>query len=126
VSGKVLIGGGWHGDHEPATGRHRVNVDNLKVNLLLAASIVPALAGLQVIRAWSGVEARSPDRLLVIGPVDSPRGLFVLCAAAGGFTVSPFAGELAARWIVSGDPNWPVERYRVGRFNGVQQTVPAS
>jgi glycine/D-amino acid oxidase-like deaminating enzyme len=126
VSGKVLIGGGWHGDHEPATGRHRVNAENLKANLMLAVSIVPTLASLQVIRAWSGLESRSPDRLLVIGPVDSPRGLFVLCAAAGGFTISPFAGELAARWILSGDPQWPIERYHVQRFNPIQQTVPTS
>jgi sarcosine oxidase, subunit beta len=115
TTGKVLIGGGWHGEGELESGVHHVNHQNLKENLRLATSIVPRLSNLQVIRSWSGIEGRSPDRLLVMGPV-GPRGLFVLCAAAGGFTISPFAGELAARWVMRGDPGWPVDSYNVQRF----------
>jgi len=123
LTGKILIGGGWNGDGRPETGDHRLNLENLRTNLRLASAIVPEIGKLQIIRAWSGIEGRSPDRLLVIGPVAAPKGVFVLCTAAGGFTISPFAGELAARWIRRGDPGRPLDAYHVQRFATTAERV---
>ena len=115
-AGKVLIGGGWNGEGDPKQGVHSVAFANLRANLKLARTIVPRLGSLNVIRCWSGIEGRSPDRLLVVGPVPERPGLFVLCTAAGGFTISPLAGELSARWIVEGSPGIPMDAYHVKRF----------
>jgi len=114
--GKILVGGGWpgdmggddsgdaggSGDEITAPGRfdHRLRRDSVTGNLALALRTVPALAQTRLLRAWTGVEGRSPDRLPLIGSVGEPAGLHVLGCAAGGFTLAPICGVLAAQHVV--------------------------
>ena len=54
ANGTVLIGGGWQGRRDPATGRGTVDPATLIPNLQLAAHAVPALERLRVLRSWTG------------------------------------------------------------------------
>ena len=65
---------------------------------------------------WTGVEGRSPDRLPVLGPIDGVSGLHVLGCAAGGFTLAPACGRVAAELLLGQEPAIPHRPYLVSRF----------
>jgi sarcosine oxidase, subunit beta len=115
-SGKVLIGGGWHGDGDPRLGVKRVRRENMLGNLRCAIEAIPGIGRRRVLRAWVGFEGRTPDRLLISGPVGAPRGFHVVGCAAGGFTVGPLAGRIAAEYIVDGRPAISCDAFHVQRF----------
>lgn len=115
-TGKMLIGGAWHGQGDRHTGEKRVRRDTLLGNLAWAAHNIPAVARTRLLRAWVGFEGRTPDRLLMCGSADTPDGFFVVGCAGGGFTLSPFAGRLTAQHI-AGEPTDPHgDVFHVRRF----------
>jgi glycine/D-amino acid oxidase-like deaminating enzyme len=64
----------------------------------------PALAGLQVARAWGGMIDSTPDAIPVISAVDPLPGLYLSTGYSGhGFGIGPAAGRLAAD-LIAGDP----------------------
>ncbi len=132
--GKVLVGGGWLGDGDEggddspdAAGSggdnagqrrvdHRLRRESVTGNLDLAIRTVPALAQTQLLRAWTGVEGRSPDRLPLVGSVGEPAGLHVLGCAAGGFTLAPICGVLAAQHVTGEESPLSSEQISASRF----------
>lgn len=115
-SGRVIIGGGWNGTGDYVTGVKRVHFDNLVGNLRTATEAIPALGNRAVVRAWACYEGRSPDRLLMIGPLPSPKGFYVQCCAKGGFTLAPIVGLSMAEWLATGKATLPMDPYLVSRF----------
>jgi glycine/D-amino acid oxidase-like deaminating enzyme len=134
--GKVLIGGGWPGDgngddsldgHESGDRvHHRLRRESFTGNLALALRTVPALAHTQLLRGWTGVEGRSPDRLPLIGSVGDPAGLHLLGCAAGGFTLAPVCGTLAAQHVVGEESPLFSEEISARRFVGAPQHGPSN
>jgi sarcosine oxidase, subunit beta len=114
-TGRVLIGGAWKGRGDLETGTSRVVHEQLLGNLRWALQTVPALATTRVLRAWTGFEGRTPDRLPLLGPLPGTPRIHALGCAGGGFTLSPFAGRLAADLIAHRTPALPVDRYLIGR-----------
>jgi glycine/D-amino acid oxidase-like deaminating enzyme len=125
-TGKVLIGGAWRGDGDLDTGRKRLRRDSLIGNLEWACQNIPAIAGTTLLRGWVGFEGRTPDKLLLSGSVGSPKRFHVLGCAAGGYTLSPIAGVLAARHILGEASHLPSEIFDVRRFVSALDTRPAS
>jgi sarcosine oxidase, subunit beta len=82
----------------------------------MATDAIPQLADRLVVRTWACYEGRSPDRLLMIGPLPSPKGFYVQCCAKGGFTLAPIIGLTMAEWLVNGKPSTPLDPYLVSRF----------
>jgi glycine/D-amino acid oxidase-like deaminating enzyme len=115
-SGRVIIGGGWSGTGDYVTEVKRVDFANMVGNLRTAAEAVPALGMREVVRAWACYEGRSPDRLLMIGPIPSPRGFYVQCCVKGGFTLAPIVGLSMAEWLINGRPATSMDQYLVTRF----------
>lgn len=113
-TGRVLIGGAWKGHGELDAGTSRVVRDQLQGNLAWALQTVPALSTTRVIRAWTGFEGRTPDRLPLLGPLPGTPRIHALGCAGGGFTLSPIAGRLAADLIARRSPALPVDRYLIG------------
>lgn len=66
---------------------------------------MPGLAGLELIRAWSGRRPYPADGQPVIGEVPGVRGFYIATAHAG-TTLSPLSGKILAELITSG--NTPV------------------
>jgi glycine/D-amino acid oxidase-like deaminating enzyme len=121
-TGKVLIGGAWKGEGDLATGLKRVRRDGLIGNLAWACQNIPGIAQTSLLRAWVGLEGRTPDKLLISGSVGSPRGFHVLGCSGGGYTVSPAAGVLAAQHVLGEQPDLPWEPFHVRRF--IDMTSP--
>jgi sarcosine oxidase subunit beta len=79
-------------------------------------ALVPALAGLEVSRAWAAAVDRTPDHKPII---DEPRpGFFVLTAGSHGMMQGPALGEKLAD-MIDGRPlsGAPLEEVRLSRFH---------
>jgi sarcosine oxidase, subunit beta len=116
-NGTCLIGGGWQGRGGPADGERReLHYENFLHNMRVAAEVVPALAGLRVVRAWSGFEAVAPDALPMVGRLPGHEDAFVLTSARGGYSQGPALGRLLAELILEGQTSLPVQRFDPARF----------
>lgn len=114
--GNVIIGGG-HGESDPAVPWSRPLPAVTRGALNLAVALVPALANAQVIRSWSGIDGRMPDRIPVIGPSVTTRGLFHAFGFSGhGFQLGPAIGAIMAELILDGRTDIPLDAFRVDRF----------
>jgi glycine/D-amino acid oxidase-like deaminating enzyme len=85
----------------------------------------PALAGIEVARAWGGLIDHTPDQIPVISEVDSLPGFFLSTGYSGhGFGIGPGAGRLAAD-IVAGDrPIVDPTDFRYARMIDGSKLVP--
>lgn len=99
--GRLMVGGGWPAGSMRPDGSADVDETGIAGSLAQAARVLPALAELQVDRAWSGPLAATPDEMPVIGEIPGRAGFFV----AGGtyaFTFAPvWSRSLAA--LITGD-----------------------
>lgn len=116
VTGKVLVGGGWPGGGERDSGERHLIRQSIRGNADEAIRVIPALAGARLLRAWTGFEGRTPDRLPIIGPVRKGSSLHVLGCASGGFTLAPVCGLLVAQTIAGEAPAISYDEFRVTRF----------
>lgn len=69
------------------------------------AAAFPFFRQIRVEQSWAGVMDVTPDAIPVIGPVDSPPGLFLSTGYSGhGFGIAPGAGHLMADLIDGSTP----------------------
>lgn len=119
--GNFLIGGGWPSRLVQRRGvvdleaRPALRFDALAGNAWTARRVVPAVGGLAVVRAWSGVAPLTADQLPLLGPVRRRPGLFVAVGGAG-FTLAPVLARLAAEAVLGGDATAPHADYDPGRY----------
>jgi len=112
ASGGFLIGGGWYGGFDPATGRSHTLRRNIEGNLWVSAKALPALRALSIVRAWTGVNT-AIDRAPLLGEAPGHPG-FYNAVTANGYTLGPVAGQLTAAAILHGeaiDPHYRIERF---------------
>lgn len=124
-AGNVLIGGGW-----PAKLRGETSLgpdpqaclteSSMIGNAALAVHVVPALAELNLIRAWSGIASISPDHLPVLGEIEGMPGVFI-AAGESSFTLGPTYARLISELICRGQTSMPLHLYRPGRFERSNQ-----
>ncbi|HWT08692.1 MAG TPA: FAD-dependent oxidoreductase [Roseomonas sp.] len=110
--GHLLIGGGWPGVHDPATGATRNRRDSIEGNLWVAGHVVPALAGLSVLRAWTGMNVHI-DRAPILGEAPGCPGLFAAVTSSG-YTLGPVAGRITADALLGRDavaPDFAIARF---------------
>ncbi|WP_137125167.1 FAD-dependent oxidoreductase [Roseomonas sp. HF4] len=93
-NGHLLIGGAWPGEHDSATGATRNRRTSIEGNLWVAGHVVPALAGLSVLRAWTGMNVHV-DRAPILGEAPGCPGLFAAVTSSG-YTLGPVAGRMTA------------------------------
>jgi sarcosine oxidase subunit beta len=115
-NGTVLIGGGWQGRGSPEEGRGEVVPETLRTNLALALFAVPALAGLRIVRSWTGFEANVPDFYPLAGPLPGVPDAHVLACVRGGYTIGPYIGRLMGESILGREPEMPL--FDPARFAG--------
>jgi sarcosine oxidase subunit beta len=114
--GNVILGGG-HGEADASVPWSRPLPEATLEATRLAAQLVPALAGVHVIRSWSGIDGRMPDRIPVIGPSRTTAGLFHAFGFSGhGFQLGPGIGAIMAELIDDGRTEIPLDPFRVDRF----------
>jgi sarcosine oxidase subunit beta len=114
--GNVVLGGGY-GEGDPAVPYARplpaVSLETMR----LAQRLVPGLAGVQVIRSWSGIDGTIPDELPVICPSRTTPGLWHAFGFSGhGFMLGPGIGAILAELVLDGKTDVPLEPFRIDRF----------
>jgi sarcosine oxidase subunit beta len=116
-SGTVVIGGGLQGVADAATETSRVRFANLSAGARTAAQLFPIVARARITRTWSGIEARTPDEIPVIGESQVLPGLFHSFGYSGhGFQLCPAAGLAVAELMLRGATNLPVAAFTPARF----------
>ncbi|MBR0680411.1 FAD-binding oxidoreductase [Roseomonas eburnea] len=114
--GNIILGGG-HAECDPSLPWTRPLPEVTMEAMQLAVELVPALAGTQVIRSWSGIDGQMPDRIPVIGPSGTTPGLFHAFGFSGhGFQLGPAIGAIMAELVLDGRTDVPLEPFRIGRF----------
>jgi glycine/D-amino acid oxidase-like deaminating enzyme len=120
-TGNVLIGGGWPSKLVQRNGfvdldaRPELRFESLAGNAWTAMRVVPALRRLQVIRAWAGIAAVTPDQIPLLGDVRLRPGLF-LAAGGAAFTNGPVFARLMSQLILTGETDLPLTTYSPHRY----------
>ncbi|HVZ09278.1 FAD-dependent oxidoreductase [Rhodopila sp.] len=112
ASGGFLVGGGWFGAFNPASGRSHPLRENIQGNLWVAAQALPLLRSLAMVRSWTGINP-AIDRAPLLGEAPGLPGFFNT-VTANGYTLGPVVGEITAAAIRHGEPVNP--HYRLERF----------
>ena len=112
-TGQILIGSSREYEQ---TGTE-VNDALLRRMLERAARFMPGLAGLNILRIWTGFRAATPDQLPLIGLLRP--GVYLATGHEGlGITTSLGTARILADQILRRQPAIPVAPYLPGRFHG--------
>ena len=79
-------------------------------------TILPALAGLNVVRQWAGLYDMSPDRQPILGPAGNVEGFHVAAGFSGhGFMIGPITGQIVAEKLLGLPTALPVKKVDIIR-----------
>jgi sarcosine oxidase subunit beta len=125
--GNIVFGGGLRGPAYPDTRRAYPLPDRLPRQLRELRRLAPALAKLQVLRTWSGIEGYLDDDLPVMGASARVSGLYHAFGFCGhGFQLGPGVGDVMAELIDTGRTSTPIEPFHIGRFAAVPAALQAA
>jgi len=114
--GNIIFGGG-RGESDPDVPRSRPLPEPGYAVMAKALRLVPQLAGVQVIRSWTGIDGETPDDIPVIGPSRTTPGLFHAFGFSGhGFQLGPVIGAIMSELILDGGTDVPLEPFHIDRF----------
>ena len=86
-------------------------------------ALLPALKHVDVIRSFAGLRPYTPDGLPILGSVDGVPGFFMAAGHEGdGIALSPVTGHLMAQLIVDGRTDFPLDAFRLARFDARHST----
>lgn len=115
--GNILVGGP---PERPASRDdqfdEKVSLQELQFNTSVLTELLPGLAGLNVIRAWSGAMGIAPDGLPCVGKLDGCDGLYVAAGYPNGMSYTPVTARLLAELIVEGQSSIPLATLDPNRF----------
>jgi glycine/D-amino acid oxidase-like deaminating enzyme len=103
ANGTFILGGGWPAHPEDPPARFSTLWESAAGNAAVAVRVMPSLAGVRVVRMWTGVMAFSDDLQPVVGEVASLPGYFA-CVVPTGFTLGPLIARMLAAHIAGRAP----------------------
>ncbi|MFY8092454.1 MAG: NAD(P)/FAD-dependent oxidoreductase [Niveispirillum sp.] len=114
--GNIVLGGSTRGPAVAETYRSFVKPQNTLTQLQQLRRLAPALARLNIIRVWTGIEGYMDDSLPVMGPSATTSGLFYAFGFSGsGFQIGPGVGQTMAELIATGATGIDLAHYKVER-----------
>ncbi len=123
LRGNILFGGG-EGRAKDGFNRSRPVPETTRRTAALAASLVPLIGKLPVIRSWTGIDGDTPDGSPIVGPSETHPGLYHAFGFCGhGFQLGPAVGAVLSELIVDGNSETPIDGLSIGRF---RQTLGVS
>jgi sarcosine oxidase, subunit beta len=123
--GNIVIGGCARGPAYPDLRRAYVLPQNTLLQFRQFTRLAPALARLNIIRVWSGIEGYMPDDRPVMGPSGNVNGLYYAFGFCGhGFQLGPGVGDTMAELIDTGATSTPLEPFDIRRFASVAAQSP--
>ena len=115
--GTVVIGGGFEGSADLATGDSELSFAGVARNMANAVRLFPVLAGARVVRTWAGIEGIARDDLPVLGPSRTVPGLIHAFAFSGhGFALCPLIGQVVADLAAGRNHGFDLAPFAVDRF----------
>jgi len=118
ATGQVVVGGGFEGRADPASGRSTLDHGALATNAANASSLFPEpLRHARILRAWAGIEGMLEDGLPVIDRSPAHQGLaHAFGFSAHGFALSPLVGRLVTDLLLDRPCKFDLEPFRLDRF----------
>jgi sarcosine oxidase subunit beta len=114
-NGTLLIGGGWPARIGP-DGRPRLDRESIVANLGVAMSVVPAVAGLKLVRTWPAIVNGTADWKPILGELPGVPGMFANVFPWMGFTAGPACARITADLVLGRDPGWDLSPFSAGRY----------
>jgi sarcosine oxidase subunit beta len=111
--GEFVGGTEWKAEHP--SDEIGVTLEGLRDMASKWVRLFPQLAGVRVVRHWSGLVDQTPDLAPVLGPAPGVEGFVLDCGWIYGFMGAP-AAELLARSIVDGRLDPIIEPFAVDRL----------
>jgi D-hydroxyproline dehydrogenase subunit alpha len=112
-AGNLIIGGGWTAGFD-AAGFPQPLRPSIEGNLWVAERVVPALAGLHVIRSWAGMNLNL-DGAPLLGEAPGLPGFFNV-VTANGYTLAPLVAQITAELIRTGTTRRDIDFFTLARF----------
>ncbi len=123
--GNIVFGGGLRGPASIETCRATVDPANTLRQMPQLHRLLPAIARLNLIRTWSGVEGYLADGIPIMGPSAKVAGLFYAFGFCGhGFQLGPGVGDVMAELIATGSTTTPIDPFLISRFAGTEAAAP--
>jgi sarcosine oxidase subunit beta len=111
-----FIGGAERDDYVPSTSMR----NSLGTTYAIAGKYVrlfPRLAGVRMMRQWTGLTSQAPDHAPIIGTVPEIEGFLLSVAWSGyGFMGGPGGGKALSEYILSGDLPPEISPFNAERF----------
>ncbi len=128
ATGQVVIGGGFAGHGDPATGRSRLDHAALAANVANARALFPGpLRDARILRAWAGIEGVTADGLPVLDRSPAHSGLVhAFGFSAHGFALSPLVGRLVVDLLLDRPPGLDLAPFALSRFRQQSGVAPCS
>lgn len=102
--GSLVIGGGILGKPCLDGDTSFTIMDRMASSAAATVAAFPVLAGVPVVRTWTGLEGATHDGIPFIGPSRRHAGLWHVFGFCGhGFQLAPAVGEIVAKSLVSGN-----------------------
>jgi sarcosine oxidase subunit beta len=115
--GNIIFGGCGRGPAYPDLRRAYVLPEHTLTQFGQLKRLAPAVARLNIIRVWSGIEGYMSDDLPVMGASAKVSGLHYAFGFSGhGFQLGPGVGEVMAEQIATGATSTPIAPFDIRRF----------
>jgi sarcosine oxidase subunit beta len=119
--GNIIFGGCGRGPAYPDLRRAYVLPEHTLTQFGQLKRLAPAVARLNIIRVWSGIEGYLEDSLPVMGASPKVSGLYYAFGFSGhGFQLGPGVGDVMAELIATGSTTTPIAPFGIGRFAATQ------
>lgn len=123
--GNIIFGGCGRGPAYPDLLRAYVLPEHTLTQFGQLARLAPAVARLNIIRVWSGIEGYMADDLPVMGASAKVSGLHYAFGFSGhGFQLGPGVGEVMAELISTGATSTPIDAFHIRRFDTLEARPP--
>lgn len=114
--GNILFGRG-SGSFDNNTDRASYHAINMFNGSAVAANVIPALEGINIIRTWGGLDGAMPDDLPVMGFSKTIPNLIHGFGFSGhGFQLGPASGAVLAELALDGCTETDISGFKVDRF----------
>ena len=114
ANGNLIIGGGWYADHDDELMRPITEHDSIRGNLWAACAVLPAVAGLNVIRSWAALGV-AIDGAPIIGEAPGHPSI-IHAVGANGYTLGPIIGRAVAGQLATGQVAPEAAPFSLARF----------